>query len=103
MRISDWSSDVYSSDLMVEGRIFWDAALPGVSLPARAALFDAMNATIADLHSIDHVDAGLAAYGRPGNYLDRPIARWYRHSLLYATAVRSHYMDKMGAIPEDRA
>src|SRR3546814_11743480 len=58
---------------MVEGRIFWDAALPGVSPPERAALFDAMNATIADLHSIDHVAAGLADYGRPGNYFERPI------------------------------
>ncbi|BAI95097.1 aminoglycoside phosphotransferase [Sphingobium sp. TA15] len=80
---------------MVEGRIFWDAALPGVSPPERAALFDAMNATIADLHSIDHVAAGLADYGRPGNYFERQIARWSRQYLEDAQAGRDPYMDRL--------
>lgn len=80
---------------MVEGRIFWDAALPGVSPPERAALFDAMNATIADLHSIDYAAAGLADYGRPGNYFERQIARWSRQYLEDAEAGRDHYMDRL--------
>src|SRR3546814_7720316 len=80
---------------MVEGRIFWDAALPGVSPPERAAVFDAMNATIADLHSIDHVAAGLADYGRPGNYFERQIARWSRQYLEDAQAGRDPYMDRL--------
>lgn len=61
---------------MVEGRIFWDAAVPSVSKPERAALFDAMNATIAQLHSVDVEAAGLSAYGRAGNYFERQIHRW---------------------------
>jgi aminoglycoside phosphotransferase (APT) family kinase protein len=80
---------------MVEGRIFWDAALPGVSPPERAALFDAMNATIADLHSIDYAAAGLADYGRPGNYFERQIARWSRQYLEDAEAGRDRYMDRL--------
>jgi len=36
---------------MVEGRIFWDATVPGVSNEERAAIYDAMNTTIALLHS----------------------------------------------------
>lgn len=80
---------------MVEGRIFWDAAIPEVSHAERAALFDAMNATIADLHSIDHVAAGLADYGRPGNYFERQIARWSRQYLEDAEAGRDPYMDRL--------
>lgn len=80
---------------MVEGRIFWDAAIPEVSHAERAALFDAMNATIADLHSIDHVAAGLADYGRPGNYFERQIARWSRQYLEDAQAGRDPYMDRL--------
>ena len=38
---------------MVEGRIFWDATFPGVATAERAGYFDAMNATIAALHSVD--------------------------------------------------
>ncbi len=80
---------------MVEGRIFWDAAIPEVSHAERAALFDAMNATIADLHSIDHVAAGLADYGRPGNYFERQIARWSRQYLEDTEAGRDPYMDRL--------
>lgn len=80
---------------MVEGRIFWDAAVPDVAPPERAALFDAMNATIADLHSIDYVAAGLADYGRPGNYFERQIARWSRQYLEDAEAGRNPYMDRL--------
>ena len=36
---------------MVEGRIVWEAHFPGLSPAERAAHFDAMNATIAQLHS----------------------------------------------------
>lgn len=80
---------------MVEGRIFWDAAVPGISTAERSALFDAMNATIADLHSIDHVAAGLADYGRPGNYFERQIARWSRQYTEDAEAGRDPYMDRL--------
>jgi aminoglycoside phosphotransferase (APT) family kinase protein len=35
-----------------------------------------MNDTLARLHRVDPVAAGLADYGRPGSYLQRQIARW---------------------------
>ncbi|MFQ5346793.1 MAG: phosphotransferase [Rhodothalassiaceae bacterium] len=60
----------------VEGRIFWEAAVPGVAKSERAAIYDAMNATIAALHSLDPAALGLADFGRPGNYFARQIARW---------------------------
>jgi aminoglycoside phosphotransferase (APT) family kinase protein len=63
---------------MVEGRIFWDATLPELNRDERPAYFDAMNATIAQLHRVDYRAVGLSDYGRPGNYFERQIERWYK-------------------------
>jgi aminoglycoside phosphotransferase (APT) family kinase protein len=60
---------------MIEGRIFWDARVPSVSYTKRAAIFDAMNATITKLHMLDYKALGLGDYGRPGNYFERQIGR----------------------------
>lgn len=63
---------------MVEGRIFWDPALPGMTPPDRATIFDEMNRVIAALHQVDYAAIGLADYGKPGNYFQRQISRWTR-------------------------
>ena len=60
----------------VDGRIFWEQSLPGLDPAERTALYDAMNATIAALHTLDWQVLGLADFGRPGNYLARQVARW---------------------------
>jgi aminoglycoside phosphotransferase (APT) family kinase protein len=62
----------------LDGRIFWEQHLPGLSPPERAAMFDSMNAVIAALHSVDYEAVGLGDFGRPGNYMARQIARWSR-------------------------
>jgi aminoglycoside phosphotransferase (APT) family kinase protein len=61
---------------MVEGRVLWDQSLPGVGNTERAAIYDEMNRVIAALHSVDVKAAGLADYGKPGNYFERQIGRW---------------------------
>ncbi len=60
----------------VEGRIFWEQSLPGLSRDERGPIYDEMNRVIAALHSIDYAAIGLAGYGRPGNYFERQIRRW---------------------------
>jgi aminoglycoside phosphotransferase (APT) family kinase protein len=80
---------------MVEGRIFWDATIPDVPKAERAALFDAMNATIAQLHGIDHAAVGLGDHGRPGNYFERQIARWSKQYLDDPDAGRDPDMDRL--------
>lgn len=60
----------------VEGRVLWDQALPGLSRAERAAIYDEMNRVMAALHRVGPADAGLADYGRPGNYFERQIGRW---------------------------
>ncbi|MBA4355434.1 MAG: phosphotransferase family protein, partial [Novosphingobium sp.] len=90
---------------MVEGRIFWDATFPEVSAAERPAYFDAMNATIAQLHAIDHEAVGLGDYGKPGNYFARQVGRWSRQYLEDELAGRDPNMDVLvewlpTAIPE---
>lgn len=60
----------------VDGRVFSDPTLPDMPPAERAAIFDSMNATIAKLHSVDYAAAGLGDFGRPGNFLERQVARW---------------------------
>lgn len=61
---------------LVEGRIFWDPALPEVSKQERTAIYDGMNDVLARLHSVDPEAAGLADFGRSGSYFARQIRRW---------------------------
>ncbi len=67
----------------LDGRVFADAALPGVAADARAAIYDDMGRVLAALHAIDWQAAGLAAFGRPQGYVRRQIERW---SQQYAAA-----------------
>ena len=60
----------------VEGRVLWDPLLPGMTPSERGAVYDEMNRVIAALHGVDVRAAGLADYGKPGNYFERQIGRW---------------------------
>jgi len=62
----------------VPGRVFFDNSMPDLTPDERGAVFDSVNATLASLHKLDHVALGLGDFGRPGNYLERQIARWSR-------------------------
>ena len=91
----------------VEGRIFWDPALPELERGQRAAIYDAMNQTIARLHSVDITAVGLEDYGRPGNYIARQVARWskqYRASRAAEAASFEHLIEWLPAhIPDEDA
>ncbi len=69
----------------VEGRIFWEGAMPMVEKNERTAIFDAMNATLAQLHNVDYKAAGLEDFGKPGNYFARQISRWTKQYQLSET------------------
>lgn len=68
-------TDFYVMDF-VEGRVLWDLDLPGMEPAERAAIYDAMNDTLARIHLVDHRAVGLGDFGREGNYIARQIARW---------------------------
>ena len=84
----------YVMDL-VEGRIFWEAQLPGLALEQRAAAFDSMNATIAALHNFEPEAIGLDDYGRPSGFVERQVARWSKQYLGDAEAGRLEAMDRL--------
>lgn len=69
----------------VDGRVLWDQSLPGMTPTERAAIYDEMNRVIAALHSVDVEAAGLADYGKPGNYFARQIGRWSKQYLASQT------------------
>ncbi|CAM9529151.1 unnamed protein product [Ectocarpus sp. 8 AP-2014] len=59
----------------VQGRIFSDAALPGLAPAERAAAYESAAETLARLHHVDFVRAGLGGFGRgEGGYLGRQVA-----------------------------
>ena len=80
---------------MVEGRIFWEAQLPGLSREERAAAFDSMNATIAALHGFEPRAIGLGDYGRPTGFVERQVARWSKQYLGDSEGGRIETMDRL--------
>lgn len=72
---------------MVDGRTIWDGAMPGAAPGERRAVYDAMIDTLAALHSVDVAAAGLAEFGKPGNYFGRQVDRWTKQYRLSETEV----------------
>jgi aminoglycoside phosphotransferase (APT) family kinase protein len=67
-----------------DGRVIWEPHMPGASPAERTAIYDAMNETLARLHSFDPTAIGLADFGRGENYVARQVDRWskqYRASM----------------------
>jgi aminoglycoside phosphotransferase (APT) family kinase protein len=60
----------------LDGRVFHDTALPSVTPEDRRAMYLAMAKTLAALHGFDWQAAGLADFGKPGNYYARQLRRW---------------------------
>ena len=74
----------------LEGRIFWDPALPGCENTERIDIYTAMNSVLASLHSVDPTEVGLADFGKPGDYFARQLDRWGRN---YEAAKRHENAD----------
>jgi aminoglycoside phosphotransferase (APT) family kinase protein len=60
----------------VDGRVIWEPHMPDANAAERTAVYDAMNATLARLHSFDPAALGLADFGRGENYVGRQVERW---------------------------
>ena len=88
----------------VEGRVIWNADVPGVPKEERARIFEAMNDTIAQLHGFDYEAAGLGDFGKAQGYVARQIKRWseqYRLSETMEIGEMNRLMEWLpGACPE---
>jgi aminoglycoside phosphotransferase (APT) family kinase protein len=60
----------------VDGRVFWEPHMPGSNAAERGAVYDAMNKTIARLHSFDPAKICLGDFGKGENYVARQVDRW---------------------------
>jgi aminoglycoside phosphotransferase (APT) family kinase protein len=70
----------------VDGRVFWEPQMPASNPAERAQVYDAMNATIARLHSFEPAQIGLGDYGRGENYVARQVERWSKQYRASETA-----------------
>lgn len=62
----------------LEGRVFWDPALPELPAHERGQVFAEMNRVMACLHTLNPAALGLADFGKPGGYFERQTARWIK-------------------------
>lgn len=60
----------------LDGRVFWNADLPGVAKADRTAIYDSMNAYIADLHALDYKALDLETFGKTTGFTARNLKRW---------------------------
>ena len=74
-----------------DGRVFWEPQMPGSNPAERAAVYDAMNDTIARLHTFDPAQIGLGDFGRGENYVARQVERWSKQ-------YRASETEKIGAM-----
>jgi aminoglycoside phosphotransferase (APT) family kinase protein len=63
---------------LARGRSFANGALPEFAPDQRRRMYEQLVDTLADLHNVDPVAAGLGDFGKPGNYFERQVARWTR-------------------------
>lgn len=93
---SDVIGSVFYVMAHVPGRVIWDPAMPQSPPIERAAVYDAMNGTLARLHGFDPDEIGLTGFGRPAGYVARQITRW---SAQYAQSRTDDLpdMDRLGA------
>ena len=70
---------------MLQGRVLWDQALPGMSNAERHGIYAEMNRVMAKLHTTDYKAIGLETYGKPANYIARQIDRWSKQYKLAET------------------
>jgi acyl-CoA dehydrogenase len=80
----------------LNGRVFFDQTLPGMTPKQRGAVYANMNRAIAELHRLDPQAIGLGDYGKAGNYFGRQIRRWsqqYRENHTERIASLEHLID----------
>jgi aminoglycoside phosphotransferase (APT) family kinase protein len=84
----------------VEGRVLWVPSLPDSDPAERAAIYDAMNETIARLHGFDPAAIGLSDFGRPEGYVARQVKRWSEQYRLSETQEIPEMNRLMAWLPE---
>ncbi len=83
----------------VEGRVFHDCTLPGVTPGDRAAMYASMADALAALHNVDPVAVDLGDFGRHNGYFARQVSRWTRQWQMSKTREDAHIDRLIAALP----
>ncbi|MCB1685725.1 MAG: phosphotransferase [Pseudomonadales bacterium] len=70
---------------MVQGRLFTENLLPGLTPDERRAIYNDLARVLAHLHQVDVKAVGLETFGRPGNYYERQVGRWSKQYIASKT------------------
>ncbi|ONK67554.1 uncharacterized protein A4U43_C05F1250 [Asparagus officinalis] len=79
----------------LEGRIFLDNKLPGISPERRRTIYRATANTLASLHKVDVDFIGLPNFGRRDHYCRRQVERWARQYLASTAEGKPYRNPKM--------
>jgi aminoglycoside phosphotransferase (APT) family kinase protein len=85
----------------IEGRLFGNLTLPGMSFEERRAIYFEMIRVLAALHSVDYVALGLSDFGKPGNYFARQVGRWSKQYVAAQTDHISSMESLMQYLPQN--
>ncbi|KAI0178438.1 kinase-like domain-containing protein [Pestalotiopsis sp. NC0098] len=83
----------------LDGRIFEDHAMPGVTPEERRALWKDVVRTLAKFHRLDFQKLGLGDYGKHTGFYDRQLATWIRTCSAQEKAVDADTKEPVGQIP----
>lgn len=83
----------------LDGRIFEDTGIPGVSAEHRAAIFEDAVRVLAKLHAIDPREVGLETFGKPNGFFKRQIRSWDAVSTSQSKVINSETKQPVGQLP----
>lgn len=84
----------------LEGRVFFDQALPTLQAWERSAVYEDLGRVMAALHAVDYRAVGLESFGKAGNYFARQIDRWTRQLTASTVPVPGALRNLMQWLPE---
>lgn len=83
----------------LDGRIFEDFTMPGVSAQEREALWREAVETLARFHAVDRKEVGLEGFGRAGGFYGRQIKTWTTICASQAKVVDVETGEAVGKLP----
>ncbi|ATY58892.1 Phosphotransferase enzyme family domain [Cordyceps militaris] len=83
----------------LDGRIFADVGVPGVSPEERTAIWEDAARTLARLHAIDPRQVGLERFGKPGGFYQRQIRSFDAICASQSKVVNPETQQPLGSLP----
>ncbi|KAF2498390.1 APH-domain-containing protein [Lophium mytilinum] len=87
----------------LDGRIFEDPAIPGVTPEERTKMWQSATVSLAKFHSVPPKSVGLESFGKPSGFYNRQIATFKTISDAQAKAVDVDTKIPVGKIPHQDA